>query len=109
VAEIKPIQEGWEQSWNTVATRPWGLIGVLVVLVGLGLLAFVAGLLSHPQRAWQSYLVNFLFWGGLAQGAVVFAAVYRVVGGKWGPTVRRLAEGMALFIPVSFLLFFPLY
>jgi Ni/Fe-hydrogenase subunit HybB-like protein len=70
---------------------------------------FVTGLLLDPGRAWQVYLVNFLFWSGLAQGAVVLAAIYHVVKAGWGPPIRRLAEGMAAFLPVSLLLFFPLY
>jgi hypothetical protein len=78
-------------------------------LLAVGVVAFLTGLLLDPGRAWQAYLVNFLFWGALAQGAVVFAAVYHVVGGQWGPPIRRLAEGMAAFIPVSLVLFLPLY
>ncbi|HZD40146.1 MAG TPA: hypothetical protein VE131_05450 [Terriglobales bacterium] len=78
-------------------------------LAGIGLVTFVISLLAAPMRAWQSYLINFLFWTGLAQGAVVFAAIYDVVGAKWGAPLKRLAEGMAAFLPVSVLLFLPLY
>ncbi|MGD2217523.1 MAG: hypothetical protein PVJ64_12240, partial [Gemmatimonadales bacterium] len=39
---------------------------VLGTLVGLGLIGFVVGLFAAPQRAWQAYLVNFLFFSGLA-------------------------------------------
>jgi Ni/Fe-hydrogenase subunit HybB-like protein len=83
----------------------WAALGLLAV----GGAAFLAGLLVDAARAWQIYLVNFLFWAGLAQGGVVFAAVYHVVGARWGPPIRRLAEGMAAFLPVSLVLFFPLY
>ncbi len=103
------MQEGWEKGWrNPVPISPgltWTLVGLLVV----GGVALLAGLLADPIRAWLIYLVNFLFWGGMAQGAVVFAAVYHVVGGKWGPPIRRLAEGMAAFLPVSLVMYLPLY
>ncbi|MFQ5881405.1 MAG: hypothetical protein ACE5I9_02870 [Candidatus Methylomirabilales bacterium] len=103
------MQEGWEKSWTTPLPIPpvsiWALWGLLAV----GVVAFLAGLLVDPARAWQAYLVNFLFWGGLAQGGVVFAAVYHVVEARWGPPVRRLAEGMSAFLPVSLVLFFPLF
>jgi hypothetical protein len=78
-------------------------------LAGLGVVSIVVSLIADPLRGWESYLINFLFWSGVAQGAVVFAAIYHVVGGKWGPSVKRLAEGMAAFLPVSVVLFLPLY
>lgn len=103
------MQEGWEKSRAVPLPIPAGLIWASLGLLGVGGVAFLAGLLVDAARAWQIYLVNFLFWSGLAQGGVVFAAVYHVVGARWGPPIRRLAEGMAAFLPVSFLLFLPLY
>jgi hypothetical protein len=103
------LQENSQNSWTVRPTISRGLIWLLGALVGLGLVTFFVGVAVAPLRDWQSYLINFLFWSGLAQGAVIFAAIYHVVGGKWGSTVRRLAEGMAVFLPVSFVLFLPLY
>jgi hypothetical protein len=103
------LQENWKISWTVRPAIPRGLIWSLSALVGLGLVTFLVNVTVAPLRTWESYLINFLFWGGLAQGAVVFAAIYHVVGAKWGPTVRRLAEGMAAFLPVSLVLFMPLY
>lgn len=97
-----------QESWKKVPSIPWGVTIAFVLLLVFGGIVFLTGLRQDPVRAWQSYLVNFLFWGGLAQGAVVFAAIYHVVGGHWGPSVRRLAEGAAAFLPVGFLLFLPL-
>lgn len=103
------MPDGREKSWTTRPTIPPGLIWAFAGLIGVGIAAFVFVLRVDPLRGWQIYLINFLFWSGMAQGAVVFAAIYHVVGGKWGPTVRRLAEGMAAFLPVSLVFFFPLY
>jgi len=103
------MHEGWEEHWSHPLAIPPGLTRTLVGLLAVGVLAFLVGLLVDPARAWQIYLVNFLYWGPLAQGAVVAAAIYHVVGAKWGPPIRRLAEGMVSFLPVSFLLFLPLY
>lgn len=88
---------------------PRSLVAALWGGVALGGGACVGGLFVDAGRAWQIYLVNFLFWSGLAQGAVVFAAIYHVVGARWGAAIRRLAEGMAAFLPVSLVLFLPLY
>ena len=30
---------------------------------------------EHAARAWQAYLVNFVFWTGLSFGALLFSAV----------------------------------
>ncbi len=103
------MHEGWEERWAQSLSIPSGLTWTLGGLLAVGVGAFLSGLLLDPGRAWQAYLVNFLFWGALAQGGVVFAAVYHVVGGQWGPPIRRLAEGMSAFLPVSLVLFLPLY
>lgn len=78
-------------------------------LAALGAAVFFASLAVDPMRGWQAYLINFLFWAGLAQGAVVFAAIYHVVGAKWSPGLRRLGEGAAAFLPASWFFFLPLY
>lgn len=103
------MHESWEERWEKPLSISVGLTWTLGGLLAVGVVAFLTGLLLDPGRAWQVYLVNFLFWSGLAQGAVVLAAIYHVVKAGWGPPIRRLAEGMAAFLPVSLLLFFPLY
>ena len=75
------------------------------VAIGVGVLAFLAGLFGSPERTWQAYFVNFLFWSGLAQGGIVMAAVYRITNAHWGDQFRRIGEGMVLFLPVSLLLY----
>ncbi len=75
------------------------------VAMAVGILAFVVGLAISPQRAWQAYFVNFLFWGGMAQGGIVMAAVYRITNAHWGDQFRRIGEGMILFLPVSLVLY----
>lgn len=103
------MSQSWEERWKDPATIPPRLTWTLVALTAVGVAVFLGGLVRDPGRAWQIYLVNFLFWGPLAQGAVVFAAAYHVIGGQWGPPIRRLAEGMVVFLPVSLVLFLPLY
>ena len=103
------MAERWEDRWTQPSPVSPGLMRSCFGLMAVGVAVLLAGLVGDPARTWQIYLVNFLYWGALAQGAVVFAAIYHVVGAKWGPPIRRLGEGMAAFLPVSFLLFLPLY
>ena len=103
------LEQEREKSWASLPQVSPRWSRNLGALLGFGVLIFFLALRLDPLRGWQAYLINFLFWGGMAQGAVVFAAIYHVVGGKWGPSVRRCGEGMVAFLPVSFALFLPLY
>ena len=103
------MQDNWENNWTVRPSISRKMVLGFGALAGLGVVSIVVSLIADPLRGWESYLINFLFWSGVAQGAVVFAAIYHVVGGKWGPSVKRLAEGMAAFLPVSVVLFLPLY
>ncbi len=85
----------------------WGLVFLLAVLVGAA--TFLIGLSgSAPQRAWGIFLVNYLFWSGLAFGSVLFSATMVITKARWGRPLKRLAEAPAAFLPFSFLLFWVL-
>lgn len=101
---------GLEESFNKIPRRiPRWVQGLLGGLLIVGVLTFLLGIHGEqPGRAWQIYLVNFLFWLGLAQAGVVFAAIYETSRARWGNEIRRIAEGMGCFLPIAFLLFFPL-
>jgi hypothetical protein len=83
------------------------LFGVFV-LVGLGTF-FVQLAGDHPERAWQSYHINFLLWSAIAQGGLLFSIVMHLVGAKWSQPMQRLAESFAAFFPLSFVLFIFLF
>ena len=76
-----------------------------LALAAVGAAAFVYGItLGDGIRAWQSLLVNFLFFAGLAQAGVVFSAVLQATSARWGRSLKRLAEATAGFYPVAFVL-----
>jgi hypothetical protein len=76
------------------------------VSVAAGLTAFLSGLFGpHPQRAWQAFLINFLLWSAMAQGAVLFAAVTHTVKARWAGPLSGLAQAFAGFFPLSFACF----
>jgi Ni/Fe-hydrogenase subunit HybB-like protein len=81
------------------------LPGVLILLVIVGLVTFIRGAMgSTPQEAWQIYLVNFIFWTGVAQAGIVFSCALRITSGRWGRPLLRVSEALGSFLPVSFLL-----
>jgi hypothetical protein len=78
-------------------------------LLVLGAAAFAASLaMGQSERAWQAFLLNFLFWTGIAQCGVVFAAAYQVSKGGWSDAFRRMGESLGFFLPVSLVLFVPM-
>ncbi len=88
--------------------RRAALIGA--ALVGVGAVVLVSGLLSgHADRTWWAYHANFVFWAGLAQGMVVFAATQKLAKGHWSGVLIRLAEAGAAFTVVSVVLFVGLF
>jgi hypothetical protein len=78
-----------------------------VLLVVMGGATFVFGVARGPAlRAWEAFLVNLLFWLGIAQGGVVVSATLYLTQARWGGVgAYRLAEAFAGFVPVGFLLF----
>jgi hypothetical protein len=91
---------------NKKSTTFW----VFLVMVVIGAAAFIFGLNgSHPERAWQAYLINFLLWSAIAQGAVLFSAVMHMTKARWSGSLAGLSESFAAFFPLSFVLFLILF
>ncbi len=83
---------------------------VFLVLVAIGVVTFVIGLASsHPERAWQAYLINFLLWSAIAQGAVLFSAVMHMTNARWSGPLSGLSESFTAFFPISYILFLILF
>ncbi len=83
---------------------PVALALLCLAFVGVGALAFGYGLSTDADTAWRAYHVNFLYFAGLAQGGVVIASIFVTVGAHWPGPVRRIAEGLAAWVPVSLVL-----
>ncbi|MBM4383152.1 MAG: hypothetical protein FJ091_07240 [Deltaproteobacteria bacterium] len=54
---------------------------------------------------WRSFHVNYLYFGLIAQGAVVLSCIFTIVGAKWPGPIRRLAESLGLWTVVTPFLF----
>jgi len=64
---------------------------------------------AHPAQAWQTYLINFLLWSAIAQGAVLFSAVMHMTNARWSGPLASLSEAFTAFCPISFVLFLILF
>jgi hypothetical protein len=87
------------------------LTTIAYVLIALGLVAFAIALTQGlAQRAWEAFLVNLLFWLGIAQGGVVVSAAFYLTQGRWaGRAHYRLAEALSGFLIPGFILFWFLF
>jgi hypothetical protein len=83
---------------------PQPLAAICAALAVIGAVAFAWGLASDPTTAWRAFHVNFVYYAGLAQGGLVIAAIFVIVGAHWPGPVRRVAEGLAAWAPVTFVL-----
>jgi hypothetical protein len=100
---------GSEPSPSASATPGSGRSPILLIgclgLVAIGAVTWFAVVGTDPVRAWRIYLVNFLFFTGIGVGGVLFVCAVNTASGAWARNVKRVAEGLGIFLPVSFLLF----
>ena len=79
------------------------------LIVGVVALAFWGvGAFIRPDRIFQSYLIGFLFWSGIALGSLALIMLQYLTGGEWGVVIRRPLEAATRTLPALVLLFLPL-
>ena len=84
--------------------RSRGLFGLCVALGLIGVCGFIAGVLSDPQRAWTALVWNWSLWSGIAVGGAAVVAAASTAYGQWLRPMRRVAEGLTAFLPVSYVI-----
>lgn len=63
------------------------------------LLIVAGGMVSSPVRAWTAYLIGAFYFLSIALGALVLLALLYVSKAGWGVVVKRVAEGLASYLP----------
>jgi hypothetical protein len=80
-------------------------VGALV-LVAVGVAAFLLALLAgSPERAWNAFHFNWMYWSSIAVAMVIFAVALHLTNARWAWSVRRFPLAGVAFLPVSALLF----
>ncbi|HLA78453.1 MAG TPA: hypothetical protein VJU18_12815 [Vicinamibacteria bacterium] len=79
-----------------------------LVAGALGVAACGLGLFLNPHQFFRSYLFAFLFWTGIAVGALGVSMIHHLAGGRWGLVILRILEAATRTLPVLGLLFLPL-
>ena len=89
----------------------WGkLKAVSLVFFLIGAAAFAYQLFAgDAQRAWSAYLTNYVYWTGLGFGTFLLSPVLVLTNATWGRPVKRLSESVVFFLPVTFIMLWPLF
>ena len=81
---------------------PAAVVGV----AGLALTAVGAAL--DPRRALYAYLVAFVYWLGIALGALILLGAFHASNARWPVVLRRFIEHVPAVIPLFVVLFVPI-
>jgi hypothetical protein len=92
------------QKAGQAPVRRFTLLGAALAILG-GIVVVPVLMSAHPERAWWAYQFNFVFWVGVAQGMVVFAATIKLAKGHWSGVIIRFAEAGVAFTTVALVLF----
>lgn len=75
---------------------------IVGILIGLGFFGY--GMATHRDLALAGFISNFMFWAGIAQGAMMLAVAMTLVGARWGRALKRYAEALGVAFPVMYVL-----
>src|SRR5438477_12551357 len=75
---------------------------------GIALIVWAIGAYFNTEQALRSWLLGFIFWGGIGLGCLGILMLQYVTGGAWGVVSRRVLEAGSRTLPLIVLLFIPL-
>lgn len=84
---------------------PQPLTLICAAAAAVGIAAFVYGLGTDPTVTWLSFQSNFIFFAALAQAGLVLSCIFTLVNAEWPGPLRRFAEGLGAWVPVTLILF----
>lgn len=96
------IEASTDQTTNRFRPAGWVWAAAVVAMV-LGTSATVVGFASGNRlETWTWLIVWFVLFGGIAQGMLCWAAVFRVSQATWTPAINRIGHSALAYLPVSF-------
>jgi hypothetical protein len=82
---------------------------MLAAAVGaVGLLLTAAGAAVDARRALYAYLVAFVYWLGIALGALIMLGAFHASNARWPVVLRRFLESVPQVLPLFAVLFVPI-
>ncbi len=87
--------------WRTLALGIGGIGSAIILVIAL---IFP----EQREQALRSWLLGFIFWGGIGLGGLGVLLLQHLTGGAWGVVIRRIAEAASRTLPIIFVLFLPI-
>ena len=75
---------------------------------GVALIVWAIGAYFDPEQGLRSWLLGFIFWGGISIGSIGILMLQYLTGGAWGVVIRRTLEACSRSLLISAVLFLPL-
>jgi len=75
---------------------------------GIALIIWAVGTYLNVEQGMRSWLLGFIFWGGIALGSLGILMLQYLTGGAWGVVIRRTLEAATRTLPLVILFFVPL-
>jgi hypothetical protein len=86
-----------------------GRIKRLALIVGgVASVIFIIGAIVDTAEFFQSYLMAYIFWTGIALGSLSLLMLQHLTSGHWGLVIRRVLEASTRTLPVMAVLFVPI-
>lgn len=80
------------------------LVSAALIIAGIACFGLLLAT-GNARQAWQSYLVNLVFFLGIAQAGIVWSAIARTTRAtKWASSLVRYGEAMGAFLPIGYAL-----
>ena len=86
------------------AVFPSRVRSVLLACTAIGVVVFALALALDPQRAWYSFLLNYLFFLALGVGGAFLVALEYITSATWTVVFRRVPEAASTYLPAAFVL-----
>jgi hypothetical protein len=83
-------------------------LSLFALLGAAGVAATLAGLPADPGRTLFSWLFAWLYWAGLAIGALILLGTFHASHARWTAVVRRVVETAACALPLMAVLSLPI-
>jgi hypothetical protein len=86
--------------------KRWGTLALGIG--GIATLAWAVGTYLNVEQGLRSWLLGFIFWGGIALGSLGLLMLQYLTGGAWGVVGRRFFEAGTRTLPLIVVFFLPL-
>jgi hypothetical protein len=74
---------------------------ITLILTGIGVVAFIAGILTNEKETWASYLIVNYYFFSITIGALFFLAIQKITQSGWSSAFGRIPEAIMAYIPFA--------